>query len=224
LTRFAQRLSLSLMASAIVGGIDVGGTKKGFHAVALRKRRVVATLTSCSAEEVTVWCIEQGVTAIGVDAPCCWSVRGRSRPCERELASHGISAFSTPTRAAGEAHPFYRWMVNGLALYTRLASHYRLYDGRLPFAEPVCFETFPHAIASALAGQRLLAGHKRMDRRRLLQRVGIAVQALTSIDHIDAALCALSAQHVLANRFHRYGDAAEGFILVPAVSVHGGGG
>ena len=203
------------MTSAIAVGIDVGGAKKGFHAVALLKRRVVATLTTCSAADITLWCIQQGAAAVGVDAPCRWSVSGRSRPCERELASHGISAFSTPTRATGEAHPFYRWMVNGLALYKRLASHYCLYDGRSPLVEPFCFETFPHAIACALEGKRLSADRKRMDRRRLLERAGFAVQALTSIDQVDAALCALSAQHVLAGRFHTYGDAAEGFILVP---------
>lgn len=203
------------MRSAIVAGIDVGGEKKGFHAVTLLKRRVLATFTSCSAENVAVWCIEQGAAAVGIDAPSCWSVSGRSRPCERALASRGISAFSTPTQVIGEAHPFYRWMVNGLALYTALTSRYRLYDGRSSLVRPFCFETFPHAIACALAGKRLSADHKRMDRRRILEHAGLAVQLLTSIDQLDAALCALSARHVLGGRFYSHGDAAEGFILVP---------
>jgi predicted nuclease with RNAse H fold len=203
------------MTSAILAGIDVGGEKKGFHAVALRKRRVIATLASSSAEDVAAWCIEQGVAAVGIDAPCCWSVCGRSRPCERELASGGISAFSTPTQVIGEAHPFYRWMVNGLALYKRFAPRYRLYDGRSSLVDPFCFETFPHAIACALAGKRLSADRKRIDRRRILEQAGLPVQTLTSIDQLDAALCALSAQRVLAGRFHSYGNAAEGFILVP---------
>ncbi|HTL61535.1 MAG TPA: DUF429 domain-containing protein [Nitrospira sp.] len=203
------------MTSAILAGIDVGGEKKGFHAVILRNRRLIATLTSCSAENVAGWCIEQGAGAVGIDAPCCWSISGRSRPCERELARHGISAFSTPAQVIGEARPFYRWMVNGLALYTHLARRYRLYDGRSSLAQPFCFETFPQAIACALAGKRLSAYDKRMDRRRILEQAGVAVQALASIDQLDAALCALSAEHVLGGRFHGYGDAAEGFILVP---------
>jgi predicted nuclease with RNAse H fold len=203
------------MMSAIVAGIDVGGENKGFHAVALRKRRLTATLTSRRAEEVAAWCIEQGAAAVGIDAPCCWSVSGRSRACERALASQGISAFSTPTQSIGEAHPFYRWMVNGLTLYRHLASNYGLYDGRSSGVHAFCFETFPQAIACALSGQRLSAGRKRMDRRRILERAGLSIQALRSIDQVDAALCALSAQHVVAGRFESYGDAAEGFILVP---------
>jgi len=33
---------------------------------------------------------------------------------------------------------------------------------------------------------------------------------------VDAALCALTAHDFLAGRFKTYGDAAEGFIVVPA--------
>jgi predicted RNase H-like nuclease len=36
------------------------------------------------------------------------------------------------------------------------------------------------------------------------------------MDEIDAALCAFAAQHVLRGRFNTYGDAVEGFILVPS--------
>jgi predicted nuclease with RNAse H fold len=203
------------MASAIVAGIDVGGEKKGFHAVALRNRRVIGTLRSRSAEDVAAWCMEQGAAAVGIDAPCCWSIGGRLRRCERALASRGISAFGTPTQVIGEAHRFYRWMVNGLALYRRLATGYRVYDGRSSLLHPFCFETFPQAIASALAGRRLSAGQKRTDRRRVIEQAGVAVETLRSIDELDAALCALSAQHVLAGRFQSYGDPSEGFILVP---------
>ena len=71
------------------------------------------------------------------------------------------------------------------------------------------------AIACSLAGRNLSAKNKRADRRRLLVQAGISSEALPTIDDIDAALCALSAQHVLAGRFKAYGDAAEGFILLP---------
>lgn len=198
-----------------VAGVDVGGTKKGFHAVALTDTRVVATLTTCLAEEIVGWCRREGVSAVGIDAPCQWSLTGRARACERELAGLGLSAFCTPRQDIGEVHPFYRWMVNGADLFRLLVPHYRLYDGRSPVVGSLCFETFPQAIACALAGETLSAKAKGVDRRRLLAQAGISCDALTSIDEIDAALCALAARHVLAGSFHAYGDPSEGFILIP---------
>jgi hypothetical protein len=126
-----------------------------------------------------------------------------------------MSAFFTPSRAMGAIHPFYRWMVNGADLFRRLAPHYRLYDGRTRPLDPLCFETFPQAIACALAGKMLSAKHKRVDRRRLLEKAGIVTSTLVTIDDVDAALCALAARHVLAGCFNAYGDAREGFILLP---------
>ena len=79
----------------------------------------------------------------------------------------------------------------------------------------MCFETFPQAIACALAGKRLLAKNKRVDRRRLLEHAGLATESLTSIDQVDAALCAVAAQHVLAGSFKALGEAGEGVILRP---------
>ena len=199
-----------------VVGVDVGGMKKGFHAVALRDNQIVAKLTTCSAVDVATLCRKQGATAVGIDAPCQWSLAGRARSCERELAGLGFSVFCTPSRAVGQSHPFYSWMVNGAELFRLLVPDYRLYDGRTAPLDPLCFETFPQAIACSLAGTKLSAKNKRADRRRLLVQAGISSDALTTIDDIDAALCALSAQHVLAGSFKAYGDAAEGFILLPA--------
>ena len=199
-----------------VVGVDVGGMKKGFHAVALRDNHIVAKLTTHSAWDVATLCRKQGAAAVGIDAPCQWSLTGRARSCERQLAGLGMSVFCTPRQAVGQVHPFYRWMLNGAELFRLLAPHYRLYDGRTAPLDPLCFETFPQAIACSLAGTKLSAKNKRADRRRLLVHAGISSDALTTIDHIDAALCALSAQHVLAGSFKAYGDAAEGFILLPA--------
>jgi predicted RNase H-like nuclease len=61
----------------------------------------------------------------------------------------------------------------------------------------------------------LSAKHKRIERRQLLEEAIQTTDALTSIDEIDAALCALAAQYVHAGSFNVFGDAAEGFILVP---------
>ena len=201
--------------SPTVAGIDVGGPKKGFHAVALRGKRLVAKLATTVPGQVVAWCRALHVSAVGIDAPCRWSHTGRARLCERELAGLGMSCFSTPSRIVGEVHPFYRWMVNGAELFRLLAPHYRLYDGRAPLLEPLSFETFPQAIACGLAGKMLSAKNKGVERRRLLDQAGLTTDALTSIDEIDAALCALAAQYALAGSFKVFGDAAEGLILVP---------
>jgi predicted RNase H-like nuclease len=50
-----------------------------------------------------------------------------------------------------------------------------------------------------------------------LRSTCLAADALRTIDEIDAALCALAAQHVLAGTFKAYGDEAEGFIVVPSL-------
>lgn len=201
-----------------VAGIDVGGSRKGFHAVALRGKKIVAKLATCHATHLAGWCRAQGVSAVGIDAPSRWSLTGRARVCERELAGLGLSCFATPGQAIGEVHPFYRWMVHGAELFRLLAPEYRLYDDRTPLFEPLCFETFPQAIACALAGKKLSARHKRVERRQILETAGIGSNALTAIDDIDAALCAVAAQHVLSGSFKALGDAAEGYILLPTSS------
>lgn len=204
-------------ADKVVVGVDVGGKAKGFHAAAFRSGKLTDKLATCDAKEIVDWCRGHGASVVGVDAPCRWSHNGKARPCECELARLGITAFATPCITEGRRNPFYRWMLNGADLFTLLAPHYRLYDARRPSWRPVCFETFPHAAACALAGQRLSAKQKRGDRRRLLGEAGIGTGQLDNIDEVDAALCALTAHFFLAGRFKAYGDAAEGFIIVPSL-------
>ena len=151
---------------------------------------------------------------MGVDAPCRWRASGGGRAAERALAREKIRAFATPTREAAERTPFYRWMLNGEALYRVLEEDFSLCDGESA-ARPVCFETFPQAVACALAGRVLSARTKCLDRRAALERAGIDSRTLTNIDYIDAALCALAARHVHAGTFRSYGDAASGLIFVP---------
>ena len=199
----------------IVVGVDVGGPKKGFHAVAIREGDIFDTCVTLDAGEVVAWCRRLGASSIGIDAPCRWSRTGRARPCERALAAEGLHAFATPSRSVGERHPFYRWMCNGAKLFRLLTPHYRFFDVRHSAASPVCFETFPHAVACALARKILPAKQKRTDRPRLLRKAGLSLDSLTNIDMVDAALCALAAHHLVAGTFKIYGDAQEGFIVVP---------
>ncbi len=200
---------------SIVVGVDVGGPKKGFHAVATQDGQYREQLSTLIAEEVAAWCRRLKAAVVGIDAPCRWSLTGRARPCERALAAEGLHTFATPCQAKGAAHPFYRWMVQGADLYRCLAPDYRLFEGQRSVSDQVCFETFPHAVACALARKPLSAGQKRADRSRLLREAGVSTDALTNIDWIDAALCALAAHHLVMGTFKTYGDVAEGLIVVP---------
>lgn len=200
---------------SIVVGVDVGGPKKGFHAVALQDGQYREKLSTLIAEEVAAWCRRLKSSVVGIDAPCRWSLTGRARPCERALAAEGLHTFATPSQAKGEAHRFYRWMVQGADLYRCLDPDYRLFDGQQSVSDQLCCETFPHAVACALARKTLSAGQKRADRSRLLREAEVSTEALTNIDWIDAALCALAAHHLVMGTFKTYGEVAEGFIVVP---------
>ncbi|MEA5443464.1 DUF429 domain-containing protein [Cyanobium gracile] len=200
-------------------GIDVGGPRKGFHAVALTGGAYAAQLATSDAEALAHWCrsvVQASVTAI--DAPCRWSTDGRARPCERELRLQGIICFASPTRQAAVAHPsgYYDWMLRGEALYRALEPSHPLAT-MLPIgAGPCCFETFPHAITWHLRGGNAQASQKRTQRRELLQQAGIDLAALTSIDWIDAALCALTAHHAASGgACVAYGEPETGWIVVP---------
>lgn len=93
----------------------MGGTRKGFHAVALRNGRYFDKLAARDPLLIAEWCKTLSAQAIGIDAPCRWSLSGRARPAERALAAGGIYAFATPNRATAEGKDFYRWMLNGLS-------------------------------------------------------------------------------------------------------------
>ncbi len=164
--------------------------------------------------DIRDWCVAQRAAAVGVDAPCRWRAPGGGRAAERELARAGISAFATPTHEGAERSAFYRWMLNGAALYRELEAHFPLHDGAAG-AGAVCFETFPQAVACALAGRILSARNKCVDRRSVLARAGVETHALRNIDYVDAALCAVAARHVCEGTFKSYGDASSGLIFVP---------
>jgi predicted nuclease with RNAse H fold len=105
-------------------------------------------------------------------------------------------------------------MLAGHELYAVLASVYPLYDGGLKKGR-VAIETFPQAVACALAGSIVSAKKKGLIRRELLSRTGLQSADFRNIDEVDAALCALSAEGFLRGEFMRFGDPAGGFIIVP---------
>jgi len=223
----ASKVPSSAAASQTVVGIDVGGSRKGFHAVALTGGIYAKQISTTSIKELAHWCREDvKARVIAVDAPCRWSQDGRSRPAERQLMVKKIWCFSTPTREQAEVHPrnHYGWMFQGEALFKALESTHTLCSA-LPVVgdKPYCLETFPHAIASHLLEGRATASEKRRQRKALLQGAGIDTTHLKNIDLIDAALCAHVA-HLVATgaACASYGETATGLIIVPEWAGQGG--
>ena len=198
----------------VVVGIDVGGSKKGFHAVALRDGACFDRTESCSAQQINDWCANLDARVVAIDAPCRWRPGGRARQCERDLAADRISCFSTPTSERAETHPFYEWMLNGATLYRLLERRFPLANGAKG-SDRACIETFPQAVACALAGRRVSARKKRTVRLGVLREAAFDTSTLTNIDYIDAALCALAALHWQRGTYKAYGEAGDGFIVVP---------
>ena len=167
-------------------------------------------------------CNEFEVRAVGIDSPCLWSQLGTGRVAERALARERIFSFSTPTRAHAESSlsGFYGWMFNGERVYQALAATHPLQTETNYGGGKVCFETFPHAVTCALLGTHVAsAKRKRVQRRQLLQDMGVDTRPLKSIDALDAALCAITAEHLLRGQTRAYGDAEGGYIFVPAARL-----
>ncbi|MCX5844734.1 MAG: DUF429 domain-containing protein [Deltaproteobacteria bacterium] len=197
-----------------VVGIDVGGESKGFHAVALHDGNFVEKKTDRDPTVIVKWCLHHKASFVGVDAPCKWSYTGSSRLAERELGKQRISCFATPSRDQASNRGFYKWIFNGEKLYRLLETHYHLFDGT-ETNEQTCIETFPHAIVCSLAGRVMPAKPKSVVRRGALGSEGYDHTNLPNIDFIDAALCAVAADHFRKGNYACFGDYAEGFIVVP---------
>jgi predicted nuclease with RNAse H fold len=183
----------------------------------MRDRTILDKISSCDPTEIATWCKKIGATIVAVDAPISWSKTGRARPAERELMQEKIWVFATPTEEVAKAHPtnHFGWMLQGAKLYRALEKSFARFNGSNARARAICFETFPHAIACALNDAPLSARNKCKVRRALLATAGVSCDSLTNIDLVDAALCALAAEHFAEGRFEKHGDPAEGFIVVP---------
>jgi hypothetical protein len=68
------------MKTFTVAGIDVGGTRKGFHGVAFRDGAYLEKYQSPDPAQMARWVHRLSPSAIAIDAPCRWSETGRARP------------------------------------------------------------------------------------------------------------------------------------------------
>lgn len=199
-------------------GIDVGGSKKGFHGVALEGRKLIGKIHSSDVQQIVSWCTQTVFAEIvAVDAPCRWAQEGKSRPAERQLMGQRILCYSTPIRDVAVSHKtnFYGWVLRGEELFAALEPYFPLYTGKGSLESKCCFETFPHAITWHLRGGKASGKLKRIQRTELLRAAGIDTRSFQNIDFIDAALCALAAQSYSKSDFCKYGEEETGYIIVP---------
>jgi len=204
--------------SITVAGIDIGEVRKGNHLVVLKGRDILCSINHPDPNYLVQQCHERDVSVIGIDSPCGWGLPDFGRAAEKALAKERIFCFSTPVREQAVFHQagFYNWMLNGEKVYQGLANTHPLLTNPKYTSGKACFETFPHAIACAMLGTDVASAKlKRKQRRQILENSGINTDSLKSIDAIDAALCALTAQYLVEGKAKAYGDAECGYIFVP---------
>ncbi|HSI81795.1 MAG TPA: DUF429 domain-containing protein [Solirubrobacterales bacterium] len=106
-------------------GIDVGGSRKGFHTVALEGPRVVEGPERIpDAPSVLAWVERVRPRIVAVDSPkACAPPGASSRSGERGLAKAICGIRFTPDRATVEGSAYYEWIRCGLGLFEELEQH-----------------------------------------------------------------------------------------------------
>ncbi len=202
-------------------GVDVS-ERRGLDVVALDQFRSVtgSPRARVSPNALESLLLDLRPEAVAIDSPPAWGRAGGSRQGERELAALGVSCFRTPSDPARCRHPFYNWMRVGHAAFAAAArAGYGLYRGG-PVAG-YALEVFPHSSAVALAGTRpppgtaRRAGTKAAWRRSVLEAAGVDTSTLRTLDHLDAALAALTALLAWNGCCFTLGDPDEGLLVLP---------
>lgn len=199
-------------------GIDVGGVKKGFHAVANRDGLYLEKFHSVHPDVIAAWALSHRPSAVAIDAPSMFSLKSKSRKAERDLVSNGIRCFYTPTRALAVKSCFYDWVFNGELLYQKLGLPIFMGEQNM---ETCVVETFPHAVQMSLwAGYSNPLVNKRSVRESALAlKANYDTSQLSNIDFIDAALCAVSADYFTNHQYIAYGCKTEGYIVLPKTMI-----
>ena len=190
--------------TAVCGGVDVGGRRKGFHvAVVEGDRRLLAGPRQLlTPADVVDWLLGHRPVMVAVDSPCRLAPDGaRSRPDERRFAREVLSLRYTPDRAALAASPaYYEWITHGLELYVALDA-----------AGLSAVECFPTACWTIWSGPRGRESRARWSARALAARRLTRVPEHLGQDGRDAIAAALTALAYHRGRARRIGD-----IVVPA--------
>lgn len=176
-------------------GVDVGGRRKGFHAVVVDGERLVAGPARLgNARTAVAWLAAHDPRLVAVDSPCAPAPRGlRSRPCERALARAVCGIRYTPDRDRLAGNPYYEWILNGFELYAALAG-----------AGIQAVECFPTASFTRWAGAR---GERT---RAEWTRAALGLRVAHGQDGRDAVAAALTARSAALGAVEEFGD-----IVVP---------
>ena len=134
------------------------------------------------------------------------------------MARERISCFTTPTleRASASTSGFYEWMFNGARAYEVFADTYPILRTDRHFVSRRPLKRSPTQSRARCSDVTLpSAKQKRTQRRRLLEELGFDSTQLKSIDALNTALCAVTAQRLIQGKMRAYGDDAGGYIFVP---------
>jgi predicted nuclease with RNAse H fold len=200
-------------------GIDVG-VSKGLDLVLLDERMTPVHVRSRFRLPALGDLLDElQPDVVAIDAPPTWAPSGRSRLTERILAECNIHAFNTPAETHGSGNRFYEWMEVGFAVFETAAAHgFPRYRAGEPSGTAI--EVFPHASAAVLAGCLAPVGiGKRTWRERVLRAHGVRTTELSTVDRVDAALCALTGLLALQGKHFAPGDPKEGVIVLPSVTL-----
>jgi len=179
-------------------GVDVGGSRKGFHVALLDGGLRVSLERAATVDR----CVEvvRGSVLVGVDAPAAWAAPGeRSRACERGFARArvcGIRPTPDEATAAARTDRYYEWVERGLELWAALR------------AEPIpAVECFPTASWTRWTGPRGRTGRGAWSGAglRSLQLRGTAPRNQDERDAVAAALTAWQCDRRPAT-VERFGD------------------
>lgn len=187
-------------------GVDVGGSRKGFHVVALDDDGIVeGPERRADARSVLGWVERLRPMIVAIDSPSTCAPPGESsRPGERRLATAICGIRWTPERARLERSDYYEWIRCGLALYEALERH--------PSPTWQVIEVFPTASWTVWLGPRGKRSRARwtsagLDRSNI---DGLPLRSLNQDDR-DAIAAALTARLHAGGRTRRFDE-----IVVPA--------
>lgn len=164
-------------------GVDVGGSRKGFHVALLDGGRRVSLARAPTVERCVA--LVRAAAVVGIDAPASWAAPGEgSRACERAFASAGVCGIRpTPDEATAVARTdrYYEWVERGLELWAALRG-----------AGVPAVECFPTASWTRWTGRRGAAGRGTWSSAGLAA-LGVDGDRARNQDERDAVAAAVTA-------------------------------
>jgi hypothetical protein len=135
------------------------------------------------------------------------------------LAEFNIHSFNTPAATNGRGVAFYAWMEVGFRVFRAAAkAGFPRYSAGDPAG--TAMEVFPHGSATVLTGCLRPKGvRKKTWREGVLRAQGVRTDELTTVDLVDAGMCALTCLLALQGRHFAPGDPREGVIVLPVVTL-----